>query len=142
MIERVKTPIFNKLTKNIDLLDLRQNISAQVMSIVSNVANEGASPRLKYVEINSKNIEFTEEFTLQEELQANPYPTELIEAVQSDLRKLGASDLRIRTIVMRIGSYSYYVCELIWLWAPADEDERPAVADPDDFLVESSVTGV
>lgn len=129
MIERLKTPIFNKLTKNIDLLDLRQNIGAHVMSIVSNIANKGSSPRLKSVEVNSKNIEYTEVFTLQEELQENPYPIELIEEVQSDLRKLEVSDIRIRTIVMRIGSYSYYVCDLTWLWAPKGEEERPESSD-------------
>lgn len=142
MIERLKTPIFNKLTKNIDLLDLRQNISAQVMSIVSNIANEGAPTRLKYVEVNSKNIEYTETFSLQKELQENPYPIEVIEAVQSDLRKLEVSDVRIRTIVMRIGSYSYYVCELSWLWATNGEDEPAEVDDMENFLAESSVAGV
>lgn len=142
MIEKIKTPIFNKLTKNIDLLGLRQSIGDQVMAIVSNIANGGASPRLKYVEINSKNIEYTEEFGLLEELQENPYPTEVIEEVQSDLRKLAVSDIRIRTIVMRVGSYSYYVCDLIWLWAPKDEDEHLEADDAENFLAGSSATGV
>lgn len=142
MIERIKTPIFNKLTKHVDLLDLRQNIGNHVMSIVSNIANGGASPRLRSVEVNSKNIEYTEVFTLQEELQENPYPIELIEEVQSDLRKLAVSDIRIRTIVMRVGSYSYYVCDLIWLWAPKSEDELPEADDTESVLTQSSDTGV
>lgn len=142
MIERIKTPIFNKLTKNIDLLVLRQSIGDQVMAIVSNVANEGAPVRLKYVEVNSKNIEYTEIFTLREVLRDYPYPTELIEAVQSDLRKAGALDVQIRTIVVRIGSYSYYICELLWLWAQDGEDKPAEVTDNNDFSTESSCTGV
>lgn len=142
MIERIKTPIFNKLTKNIDLLVLRQSIGDQVMVIVSNVANEGAPVRLKCVEVNSKNIEYTETFTLRGMLREYPYPTEVIEAVQSDLRKAGALDVRIRMIVMRIGSYSYYIGELLWLWPQEDEDGPSAVADIDNFSTESSCTGV
>lgn len=127
MIERVHTTTFSKLNKNIDLLDLRQYIASEVMRDLAGLASnrEHEPIRMRYVEVNSKNIEWSEIFHLRDALKEYPFPADTVKAAQRDMNILGFSDVRIRLIVMRVGTHSYYLSDVTYLRAPNEKD-KPA----------------
>lgn len=127
MIERVHTTTFSKLNKNVDLLDLREYLVSDVIGELESfaIARDHKPIRMRYVEVNSKNVEWSETFYLQDALKEYPFPDSMIEEAQRDMDELGLSDVRIRLIVMRVGSHSYYLSDVTYLRAPNEED-KPA----------------